>query len=151
MSSHHIGSEPLSYTHCLRVTVTVDGDGATITDVRRVAMRAPASAPGSPVADQSGMWFELRSDEGEVLYHRALRTPHLDSVEVFDDEETGAIRRVPTSVERAKFDLIVPDLADAAHMDLYGASDTAEKHLPAVLLLRAPIQQLRGEGPAEQS
>lgn len=146
MASHHVGSGPLPYTHSFRVAITIDADGATVTDVRRVAMRAPASAPDSPVEGQSGMWFELRDQDDQVLYHRALRTPHLDSVEVFDDEQTGGIRRVPTERNQAKFDLIVPDLADASHLNLYGARNTAEKHRPSVRLLRVEMPELRAGG-----
>jgi hypothetical protein len=145
MASHHIGSEPLPYSHSFRVEITVDADGVTVTDVRRVAMRAPTSAPDSPVEGQAGMWFELRDDDGRLLYHRALRTLHPDSVEVFD-EQTGSIRRVPTDRQQAKFDLIVPDLADASHLDLYGARSTAEKYQPSVRTLRVEMPELRRGG-----
>ena len=150
MMSHHVGSEPSAYSHCFRVEVTVDGDGARVTNVQRVAMRAPASAPEAPADDQTGMWFELRDTDDRVLYHRPLRTAHLDSVEVFDDEETGTIRRVPVDRPQAKFDLIVPDLGEASQLALYGGRDTAERQRSSERLLHVDMSELRDRRRDEQ-
>jgi len=143
MASHHLVAEPSPSTHCLRVEITFDGDTARVTNVQRVAMRAPASAPEAPVEGQTGMWFEMRDADDRVLYHRPLRSTRLDSVEVFDDEETGGIRRVPVDRKQAKFDLIVPDLAAAGHVMLYGARDTAKRRQPSERLLQVEMSTLR--------
>jgi hypothetical protein len=147
MTSHHLGGQVLPYTHCFRVAVTIDGDSVTVTDVKRVAMRAPASAPGSPAEGQSGAWVEVRGRDDEVLYHRAVRTGHLDSVEVF--EEDGTMRRVGTTRTHAKLDLLFPDLPGAAHVALFGTHDTARKHQPSTRLLRIETPELRRGGTAK--
>jgi hypothetical protein len=148
MTSHHLGAQPVPYTHSLRVAVTVDDEGAHVTGVQRVAMRAPASAPGAPAPEQSGLWFEVRGGDDELLYHRALRTPHADSVEVFDDPEGGTIHRAMTSRGPAKFDLIVPDLPDATHLAIYGAADRAQPRQPSVRLARVEMPALRRGEPS---
>ena len=107
-------------------------------------MRAPASASGQPADEQSGVWVALRSAGGHVLYHRVLRTPHPDSLEVFEDEKTGAIRRVLTARPQVmKLDLIVPDLPDASELTLYGPKDPSEPDKPSVPLLQSPMRELR--------
>lgn len=144
MSSQHVASQPISYTHSLRIELSVEGGKATVVQVHRVAMRAPASSQGSPAERQSGLWVEIRNDDGRILYYRPLRTLHQDSVEVFEDERGGAIRRVPTARPQAmKFDLIVPDLPEAAELRLYGAEDPSATDRPSASLLRSPIQELR--------
>lgn len=144
MSDHHVSSQPIPYTHAFRIGLSLEDGRATVTSIYRVAMRAPASASGQPAEGQSGVWVELRGAGGRVLYHRPLRTPHADSVEVFDDAETGAIRRVPSARPRVlKFDVIVPDLPTASELILHGAQDPSEVHRPSVPLFQSPLQELR--------
>jgi hypothetical protein len=143
MSSHHVAATPVAYTHAFRVGLTFEDGKATISSVQRVAMRAPASAEGLPAEGQSGVWVALKAEDGKVLYHRALRTPQLDSVEVFDDEKTGAIRRVPTTQRAAKMDVILPDLPDAAEFVVHGAASMRDAKSQSVTLLDVKMQELR--------
>jgi hypothetical protein len=78
-----------------------------------------------------------------VLYHRALRTPQLDSVEVFEDEKSGAIRRVPTTRRAAKLDVILPDLPDAAELVLYGPTNMRDAKSQSAVLLSVKMRELR--------
>ena len=144
MSDHHVSSQPIPYTHAFRIVLSLEDGRVTINSVQRVAMRAPASASGQPADEQSGVWVELRGTRGRVLYHRALRTPHPDSDEVFEDEKTGAMRRVPTARPQVrKFDLIVPDLPDASELILRGAEDPSQPDKPSIPLLQSPMRELR--------
>jgi hypothetical protein len=143
MSSHHVAAPPVAYTHAFRVGLTFEDGKVTINSVQRVAMRAPASAEGLPADGQAGVWVALRAEDGTVLYHRALRTPQLDSVEVFDDEKTGGIRRAPTTRRAAKMDVILPDLPDAAEFVLHGATNLRDAKSPSVTLLDVKMQELR--------
>jgi hypothetical protein len=144
MSDHHVSSQPIPYTHAFRIGLSLEDGRATVTSIQRVAMRAPASASGQPADGQSGVWVELRGARGRVLYYRALRTPHPDSLEVFEDEKTGAIRRVLTARPQVmKLDLIVPDLSDASELTLYGPKDPSEPDKPSVPLLQSPMRELR--------
>ena len=145
VSSHHVAARAVPYTHAFRVVVRFVEDRVEVTELARVAMRAPASAPGLPDDDQAGVWVDLASEGGQVLYHRPLRTPNLDSLEVFEDEKTGAIRRVPTKPRAAKLDLILPDLPNAAQFTLYGPKDSLAAHAPSVPLLKIPMHELRQE------
>jgi hypothetical protein len=144
MSDRHVPSQPIPYTHAFRIGLSLEDGRASVTSIHHVAMRAPASAPGHPADGQAGLWVELRGEGGRVLYHRALRTPHADSLEVFEDEQTGAIRRVPSARPRVmKFDVIVPDLPTASELTIYGAQDPSEVHKPSVPLFQSPLQELR--------
>ncbi len=143
MTSHHLGSAPVPYTHSLRVEITVDDNGATVTRVQRVQMRAPASLPIESTENQTGLWFELRDGKNELLYQRALRTAHADSVEVFEDPQGGSIHRVMSARPPAKYDLIIPDLGEATHLSLYGAADRSQPRQPSVRLIHVSMPELR--------
>jgi hypothetical protein len=143
MSSHHVAAPPVPYTHAFRVALSFEDGKATIGGLQRVAMRAPASAPGLPAEGQTGVWVALKAEDGTVLYHRALRTPQLDSVEVFEDEKSGAIRRVPTTRRAAKLDVILPDLPDAAELVLYGPTNMRDAKSQSAVLLSVKMRELR--------
>jgi hypothetical protein len=143
MASHHVAPNPVPYTHSFRVGLRFENGEVTVTSLQRVAMRAPASAPGQPADDQSGVWVELRAEGGRLLYHLTLRTPHLDSLEAFEDEKTGAIRRVPTKPRMAKLDVILPDLPDASEFVLHGAKNMRKSDAASVPLLKMPMSELR--------
>lgn len=143
MSSLHTGSRPVPYTHSFRITFAAEPGKVEIVSVARVAMRAPASLPMPPGDGHSGFWFELRSDKGDLLYVRPLRNPLPDSVEVFDDPQGGTIRRVPTDRTQAKFDVIAPDLPDAAEFTLYGPAAKQAARRPSGVLFRRSLGELR--------
>jgi hypothetical protein len=143
MVSHHVAPNPVPYTHSFRVGLRFENGEVAVTSLQRVAMRAPASAPGQPADNQSGVWVELRTEGGRLLYYLTLRTPHLDSLEVFEDEKTGAIRRVPTKPRVAKLDVILPDLPDASEFVVHGARDFREPDALSVPLLKMPMSDLR--------
>lgn len=143
MSKMHVGSTAATYTHSLRVTLSLAAGMVEVLKATRIAMRAPASPPSPPDEKASGLWFEIRDGKGELLYHRPLPHSDIDSVEVFDDPKGGAIRRVPVASRARKIDLIVPDLAGAAEFTLHGPEPRAERMRPSVVLDRRPIESLR--------
>jgi hypothetical protein len=143
MASHHVAARPVPYSHSFRIGLQFEAGKVTLISLHRVAMRAPASAPGLPADKQSGVWVELTAEGGEVLYHRPLRSPHLDSLEVFENEKTGDIRRVQSKPRALKQDVILPDLPQAAAMVLYGAKDPRQTQAPSVPLLKIPLRDLR--------
>lgn len=153
MSSLHIASRPVPYTNSFRITFVAEPGKVEVASVARVAMRALASLPPPSGESHSGFWFELRGDKGDLLYHRPIRDPLPDSVEVFDDPQGGTIRRVPTTRTRAKFDVIAPDLPGAAEFTLHGPAGGGPeaRRRPSGVLIRRSMDELRkaaaaGEG-----
>jgi hypothetical protein len=143
MSNHHLAAPPAAYTHSLRVEISIDGSRVSILKVHHVAMRAPAPS-AAPTSDKhTGYWVQLHDANGKVLYHRSLRTPHVDSVEVYADEEHGAIRRSPSPPRVFKMDLILPDLEGAEHLVLFGAHDMKQAARPSTEVLRAALTDLK--------
>ncbi|SDJ46855.1 hypothetical protein SAMN04487926_1534 [Paraburkholderia steynii] len=143
MSNHHVASTPVPYTHSFRIELTLENGKAEVSAIQHVAMRAQASRPMPRPDEQSGVWVELVDESGHVLYWRSLRMPHMDSVEVFDDEQTGKIIRVPQDRKRVKLDVILPDLPNAAEVILFGAENLSEVRKSSVPLLRVSIPDLR--------
>ncbi|HVJ50825.1 MAG TPA: hypothetical protein VM689_00075 [Aliidongia sp.] len=144
MSTHHVASVPVPYTYSFRLTFQIQESHVELVGTQRVAMRASASLPGAPGEQQVGFWFELRDEKGAVLYHRALRDPLPEGIEVFDDEKGGKIRRAPNTRKEARFDMIVPDLPAAEDFILHGTHGKPEEARRASRqLARFPLAQLR--------
>jgi hypothetical protein len=118
--------------------------------LQRIDMRAPASQPIIPSVHNTGVWIQLNGRDGQALYQCALRTPQVDSLEVFEDEKSGAIRRVPATRKTAKLDAIVPDLPDVAELVLYGPANLRNLQAPSVPLLRSSSEELRREAARSQ-
>jgi hypothetical protein len=148
-TAHHIASTSVSYSHSFRLTFTIHPGRVELVSLARVAMRAPAPATPPPSERQSGFWVELRGDKGELLYHRALRNPLPDSLEVFDDEKNGTIRRVPTNRTEAKFDVIVPDLAAASDVVVHGIPTKSDARGPSRPLIKLSMEELRRTAAAQ--
>lgn len=144
MSKLHIAPTPARYTHSLRILFTIDSSAIEIASVTRVAMRAPGSI-AAPVSDKrTGYWFEILGSDGELLYHRPLRDPLPDSVEVFDDPGGGTLRRVPRNrPKQAKFEIIVPDLPGTSQFLLYGPAPNVTADAASGVLLRTGMDELR--------
>jgi hypothetical protein len=148
-TTQHIASTAVPYSHSFRLTFTIRPGQVELVSVARVAMRAPAPATPPPGEQQSGFWVELRGHKGELLYHRMLRNPLPDSVEVFDDEKGGTIRRVPSKRTEAKFDVIVPDLAAASDLFLHGNAGKSDTRGPSRSLIRLSMEELRRTAAAQ--
>jgi hypothetical protein len=144
MSTHHVASVPVPYTYSFRLTFQIQESHVELVALQRVAMRALASLAETSGEPHVGFWFELTDEKGAVLYHRTLRDPLPEGIEVFDDEKGGKIRRVPNTRKAAKFDMIVPDLPAAADFILYGTHGKPEEARRASRqLARFPLPELR--------
>jgi hypothetical protein len=110
---------PSSYTHTLRITFAHDGPKLEITNVQRVAMRAPAALP--PAGDnQAGYWLEVRDSKGALLYHRPIHDPLRQHVESFGEAAGAPTQRLADAGDRGEFEVLVPDLPDAQTFRLHG-------------------------------
>ncbi|MBZ5512246.1 MAG: hypothetical protein LAN70_13910 [Acidobacteriia bacterium] len=144
MSKVHIASSTAGYTHSLRVTISLASGTVKVLKAMRVAMRAVAPPPSPPTEDSSGYWFEIRDKNGKLLYYRPLPHGDPESIEVFDDQKRGTIRRIPATKPERKIELIVPDFPDAAEFTLHGPKIRADRTKPSAVLNRLPMEHLRG-------
>jgi hypothetical protein len=112
--------------HSLRVTFGYDLDapkcGVRLLRVERVRALAPGIATAPPRSGQSGAWFEVRDAGGRFLYYQPLHDAMPATQEVFADE-TGqpALRRQPRRKRTGEFQVLVPDLPNAASFAVHAS------------------------------
>jgi hypothetical protein len=115
--------------YSLRVTCGYDLDapkcGVRLVRVERVRALAPGIATAPPRSGQSGAWFEVRDADGRFLYYQPLHDPMPATQEVFADQ-TGqpALTRQPRRRRTGEFQVLVPDLPDAASFAVYASVPT---------------------------
>ncbi len=143
MSKVHVASTPVPYTYSLRVLLSLTKGEVKLLKVTRVAMRALAAPSSPPNEKSSGFWFEVRDAEGKLLYHRPLPHGDLESAEVFEDPQGGAIRRIPVKDSERKIELIVPDLTSSSELIVHGPKVAADRMKPSVMLIRYRMEDLR--------
>lgn len=65
----------------------------------------------------SGAWFEVATEEGDVLYRGLLKDPFRQSVEIWSDK--GKPYRVDTYNENVQIDITIPDNPKAKQLSLF--------------------------------
>lgn len=124
----------------LRFTFSYGDGHVQLVSVQKVEMRSQPSEPGQVPEGQSGFWFELRDIEGKVLYWRFVRNPIRLTSEVFSNEAGPSISRVKIDNPRGAFELVVPEIEEAATIVLFSSPlDPAHEGEPARELARFPI------------
>jgi len=128
----------------LRLTFGYDENGIRLLNSQRIEKRVSPAVTTPPQAGQPGYWFEVRDAEGRLLYHRVLDDPLQHSLEVFSDDPQSSIQRVPNPNRRGEFQLVTPDVPNAAIFILFGPPLDATTELqPAQELLRYTYAELR--------
>jgi hypothetical protein len=87
--------------------------------------------------DLHGFWFEVTTQNGEVLYRRFMENPLEPSAEVFD--KSGQISRMDIVKEETIFDLLIPDLPEAAELHLYCNPSPISRSRPTRGAARKPF------------
>lgn len=100
--------------------------------------------------DLRGFWFEVATQNGEVLYRRFMENPLEPSAEVFD--KNGQITRVDIVKEQIMFDLLIPDLPESAELHLYCNPSPISRGRPTREAARKPFTtiDLKKAGPQEK-
>lgn len=109
--------------YALRITFAFDGPALTLKSVQRVAMRVPAAPPPPPEGDRIGYWLEVRDAASRLLYHRAVHDPLRRETESYGDGKGAPLRRHTRAERQGEFELIVPDLPEAATFRLHGPKE----------------------------
>jgi hypothetical protein len=100
----------------VRVTVGFTGRQLSLLSATRIEMVAAPSDPVTGYQGERGFWVEVRDSAGRVLHRRVLADPLEDSVEVFSDDPTASISRMPVRRPQGSFEVLVPDLDQADHL-----------------------------------
>lgn len=105
----------------LRLTFRVADGEVRLVSYERLDMICPPSVGERPEAGKhGGFWMELRDAGDHVLFHRLLRSPLGDSVEVHSPD--GKIQRVFGDLKENVFEVLLPDDGNAKTVALMGES-----------------------------
>lgn len=102
----------------LRLTFRYEGDEVELVRARRVTMTAPPSDSVGRTDPRSGFCVEVCTQRGRVLYRRFGASPIERSVEAPSDDPERPFQRAEVDVPSGEFDIVVPDLDDAARLDV---------------------------------
>lgn len=135
-------AQPGSGPYTLRITFAYDGPRLEIAGVQRVAMRAPASLEPPEQENRSGHWLEVRDANGALIYHRPIHDPRGDHVESYGSAPGHPMRRHEGTAARGEFEVLVPDLPNAASFRLHGPSAaSAAGHQARLTARSAPLHE----------
>lgn len=107
-----------SPTYALRIIFECDGSNVRQISQQRFEQISPPSHVGS-TQGEVGFWYELRDTAEKVLYRRVLYDPMQ-----FDQEVPaggGGFSRQPNTQKNQIFQIVAPDLGDAANLVLVGS------------------------------
>ncbi len=125
-----------------RLTYAYKDDEVRPIRAEHVQMIAPPPVGPAPREGQSGNWLEVRGERDELLYHRILPTLIRQDREVFTNEPGHSIHRVPLKVIEGEFQVLVPDIAGAAHLLLRGHGPGRKEQEAAQVLARNAFKEL---------
>lgn len=136
---------PRPTRRALRLTFEFDGDNVKLGGIERLEKLVPPMTASPPEADtHSGEWLQLHDDEDRPVFTRLLHDPLRTRVEVHDPETGPALVVGPPG--QGRFDVLVPDLPEAATVVLYASQITDERTLrPAAPIGRFDIRRPDGE------
>ena len=105
----------------VRLIFSYDGNEIKLESRQRVDMVVP---PGEPIEagreEQSGFWVEVRSKADEPLRRQLLHDPIPRDAEVFSDDPTQSVARVPVDRPSGVFSVLVPEIEEAEYVALIG-------------------------------
>ena len=102
-----------------RFRFAYDGGEIRLVSRQRVEMIVPPSDPPAG-RDVSGFWFELRDENGAVLYRKTLHNPIRLEHEIYE-EDTQSPTRVAARAPSGVFWLVGPALKNARTLVLHSS------------------------------
>ena len=79
----------------------------------------------------SGSWFEVQSDDGDVVYRRRITSPRIVYTEVPTADEPGLMKRDEIIVDENVFSVLVPAGKDAKSLVFYDSNLDVQKRTEA--------------------
>jgi hypothetical protein len=106
--------------HALRLTFQFEGDKVQLINTERLEKLVPPMIGDPPEeGHHTGEWLQVRDGDDRPIFTRLLNDPLRTRVEVHDPEEGPHIVVGPPG--RGTFDVLVPDLPDAAHVVVFAS------------------------------
>lgn len=87
---------------------------------KNLKMISPSSDPFD-VGIKSGFRYELRDQNGNLLYLRMIGNPVKLDYEVFTEERENPIKREKIDNPMGTFDLLIPNIPEAKKLTLYSS------------------------------
>jgi hypothetical protein len=119
--------EDVAYRQALRLTFSFDGPQVQLILREPVEMTLPPSAQITDEPPGAAFWFEIHDAERSPLYRRTHRHPLDPTVEVRTGDPERPLAHVDSGRTSGTFTLMVPDLAEAQSVVLYGWDVPAER------------------------
>lgn len=105
----------------VRLIFSYDGNEIKLESRQRVDMVVP---PGEPIEAareaQSGFWVEVRDGADEPLRRQLLHDPIPSDTELFSDDPTQSVARIPVDRPSGVFSVLVPEIEEAEYLALIG-------------------------------
>lgn len=121
-------------TDAVRLIFSYEGSDVTVISRQRIDVVLPPSEPlDVSTAERSGFWIEVRDTTGAPLHRQLMHDPIRHDAEVFSDDPSQTIARVPVEHPSGVFSVVVPAAEEADHVALMG---TPLEERPAVAAAR---------------
>lgn len=104
----------------VRLIFSYDGNEITLESRQRVDMVVPPGEPIEAAREQSGFWVEVRNGADEPLRRQLLHDPIPRDAEVFSDDPTQSVARIPIDRPSGVFSVVVPEIGGAEYVALIG-------------------------------
>jgi hypothetical protein len=125
-----------------RLTFEYEGDDVRVVSQERVDMLAPPDDEELLNHGRAGYWVEVRDEENEVLYQQVIHDPIKTDAEVFPEDPSQPIQRVPLERPKGVFQVLVPDLPEGKQAVLHGRPSRQElREHPAKQLAKFPLRE----------
>jgi len=99
-----------------------------------------------PKKGESGFWYEVRNDRGQILYSHAKFNPIRFEREVFPEDPQESPHWVKIKKPAGIFELLVPDIPEATEVVLFSSPlKPEESGKPAEEIGRYPIRDSPGK------
>lgn len=114
---HAPGNEPTSGDpRALRVTFRYTGEEIELVEARPVIQWVPPSVDLGERRERSGLWLELRDGAGAPVFRQDLQPNLGEGHEVFPADAAGEIVRSTAGAPAGVFSVVVPEMAQVAHL-----------------------------------
>jgi hypothetical protein len=134
--SRAVGVDTRPWRFSFRLTFHYTGERITLVSAERLQIIAPPSVTAKPERGKAdGFWLEVQDINERVLFYRLMHNPLNTAVEAYQPD--GSIRRFIGPPTEGEFEVLVPDIPEAASVVLFGSIPT-----PAALSEMAPAKEL---------
>ena len=119
-----MGIDTRPWRYSFRLTFHYTGERITLVSSEHLQMIAPPSVTAQPERGKAaGFLLEMQDANGRVLFYRLMHNPLSTAVEAYKPD--GSIRRVIGPPTEGEFEVVVPDIQEAATIVLFGSIPTS--------------------------